>query len=557
MKKAELLEGLLQTPCTGFCADTAQGFPVSDDLSALPPQACRVIMELTLLLEVSEALQESPQLDRTIQPMLQKLAKHLGLSQGFITIFNRENGDQRIDESFGLPTELIHSIRYQPGEGVIGRAMETRQPAFVTDIHRNPEFLNRTGILSAIPEDGTLHTGFLSVPIHVDQQIVGTINVFRRAEASSVKALIEADTRLLTLIATQIAQAVHLRQDAWSEMESLRTRNQELLGRLEGVERPASVIGNSNVMQQVFFEVQQVALSATTVLIRGESGTGKELIARAIHDASTRVEEPFVAVNCAALPESLVESELFGHERGAFTGATQRRKGRFQQADGGTLFLDEIGELTASAQGKLLRVLQEGTIDPVGSEGSTKVDVRVVTATNRPLEEMVAEGSFRQDLFYRLNIFPIFIPPLRERKSDILPLADFFVEKCSERLGKRLARISTPAIDMLMSYHWPGNVRELENVIERAALLCRDGVIHGYHLPATLQTGSSTQTALEEQPLQSAMDAFEREIIIESLKSNAGNMAAASRKLGLTERQMGLRVKKYNIDTSLFKGNSG
>ena len=286
--------------------------------------------------------------------------------------------------------------------------------------------------------------------------------------------------------------------------------------------------------------------------MRGESGVGKELVAEAIHAASPRAKKPFIAVNCAALPENLIESELFGHERGAFTGAMKQRKGRFELAHGGTIFLDEVGELPLGAQAKFLRVLQESTLERVGGDAVLRIDVRVIAATNRPLEDMLEAGKFRQDLFYRLNVFPIFIPPLRERKSDILALADHFAEKYATRLGKPIARISTPAIDMLMSYHWPGNVRELENVIERAVLVSQDAVIHGYHLPASLQTGAATATT-PDGTLEAALTSFEREMLVEALKASAGNMAAAARQLGITERQMGLRVRKYGILPEAFR----
>jgi Nif-specific regulatory protein len=258
-------------------------------------------------------------------------------------------------------------------------------------------------------------------------------------------------------------------------------------------------------------------------------------------------------VNCAALPEGVIESELFGHEKGAFTGALSSRKGRFELAQGGTLFLDEIGDLSPAMQIKLLRVLQEREFERVGGTATIKADVRVITATNRTLEELVEKGLFRQDLYYRLNVFPIHIPPLRERKTDILLLADFFAERYSQRNNKNVRRISTPAIDMLMAYHWPGNVRELENCVERAVLLSDNGVIHGHHLPPTLQTAEASGT-VQRGTLRSALDGVERELLVEALKSARGNMSAAAGSLGITERIMGLRVRKYRIQARRFRG---
>jgi Nif-specific regulatory protein len=308
-------------------------------------------------------------------------------------------------------------------------------------------------------------------------------------------------------------------------------------------------------MQEVFDMIAQVSKSEATVLIRGESGTGKELVAHAIHYNSDRAEKPFIKVHCAALPETVIESELFGHEKGSFTGAISTRKGRFELAHGGTIFLDEIGDLAPLTQVKLLRVLQERQFERVGGNETLRTNVRVITATNRNLEELMEENQFREDLYYRLNVFPIHMPPLRDRKSDILLLADHFVEKYAEKNNKHIQRISTPAIDLLSSYHWPGNVRELENVIERAAVLSNDGVIHSHHLPPTLQSAESTGTVVSGS-LQAQLDNLERELVIDALKSTKGNMAKAAKLLEISERIMGLRVRKHGIDPRKYRTRS-
>jgi Nif-specific regulatory protein len=305
-------------------------------------------------------------------------------------------------------------------------------------------------------------------------------------------------------------------------------------------------------MRLVYEAIAQVAKSSTTALIRGESGVGKELIAHAIHHSSLRSGKPYIKVNCAALPETVVESELFGHEKGAFTGATAMRKGRFELADGGTLFLDEVGDFSPATQVKVLRVLQEMEFERVGGTKTIKSNVRIVAATNRNLEEMVEKGEFRQDLYYRLNVFPIYIPPLRERKSDLLLLADHFAQKYAKSNHKAVKRISTPAIDMLTAYHWPGNVRELENCIERAVLLSNDGVIHGHHLPPTLQTAEGSGT-VPVGTLDEEVARLEREMICEALKNSRGNCSKAASAMGLTERIMGLRLKKLDIDWKRFR----
>jgi Nif-specific regulatory protein len=299
-------------------------------------------------------------------------------------------------------------------------------------------------------------------------------------------------------------------------------------------------------MRQVYEQITQVAPTNTTVLIRGESGTGKELIAHAIHYNSSRAKKPFIKVSCAALPETLIEAELFGHEKGAFTGAQARKKGRFELADGGTLFLDEIGELSLMTQVKLLRVLQEREFERLGGTSSIKVNVRILTATNRELEQAIAERTFREDLYYRLNVFSIFVPPLRERKDDILLLAEHFLDKYSREHSKRIKRIATSAIDMLASYHWPGNVRELENAIERSVLVCEGEVIHSYHLPPTLQTAEASGTIMRTS-LGEAVETYEKDLILDALKSTRGNRAQAAKVLQTTERIIGYKVKKYGI----------
>jgi len=349
-----------------------------------------------------------------------------------------------------------------------------------------------------------------------------------------------------------VAQAVRLRQTAQEERQRLVEENLRLREELKDRFHPNNIIGNSREMQAVFDLISQVSKVDTTVLIRGESGTGKELVANAIHYHSHRSNGPFIKVNCSALPETVIESELFGHEKGAFTGATTQRKGRFELASGGTIFLDEIGDLSAVTQIRLLRVLQEKSFERVGGSQTIHANVRIIAATNRDLEHLIETGKFREDLYYRLNVFPIHLPPLRKRKTDILLLADHFVEKYNRLHHKTIRRISTPAIDMLMSYHWPGNVRELENSIERAVLLSRDDVIHGHHLPPTLQTAEASGTH-PQNTLEEAIANLEEEFILDALKDSRGNMSKAARQLGVTERVMGLRVKKYKIDPRRFK----
>ena len=361
------------------------------------------------------------------------------------------------------------------------------------------------------------------------------------------------DLQLFCVVATMFGQALRVKQLVEAERQRLLDENIHLREELKERYDFSHIIGTSGPMRQVFEQVARVAPTNTTVLIRGESGTGKELIAHAIHYNSPRAKKPFVKVSCAALPDSLIESELFGYEKGAFTGAAGRKKGRFELAERGTLFLDEIGDINLSTQVKLLRVLQEREFERLGGTESIKSDVRLIAATNADLEKAIAAKTFREDLHYRLNVFTIFVPPLRERKTDILLLADSFLEKYAAEHGRDIKRISTPAIDMLMAYHWPGNVRELENSLERAVLVCDGSVVHAHHLPPTLQTAEASGTATTTS-LADAVGAYEKDLIQDALKTTRGNRVRAAKLLNSTERIISYKVQKYEIDCSRFRG---
>jgi Nif-specific regulatory protein len=390
---------------------------------------------------------------------------------------------------------------------------------------------------------------FICAPIIIESKPIGTISIDRlAADADSL----EMDMRTLSIVASMIANDVKARWDAALTCQTLEDENLRLRHELEDRFRPENIIGNSGAMRDVYSQIHQVAGSDTTVVIRGESGTGKELVAHAVHYSSPRAKGPFIKVNCAALNENLLESELFGHEKGAFTGAIQGRKGRIEESQGGTLFLDEIGDFSPATQVKLLRVLQERQFERVGSNKTIESNARIIVATNRNLEEAVADESFRQDLYYRINVFPILIPPLRNRKDDILLLSDYFIEKYSKRMKKDVRRISTPAINMKVAYHWPGNVRELENCIERAVLLSNDGVIHSHHLPPTLQTSDASDTA-GAGSLKERVALFERDIIVDALKRCNGNLASTGRDLQTTSRVIGYKVKELQIDHKRYQ----
>ncbi|WP_147165092.1 sigma-54 interaction domain-containing protein, partial [Pararhodospirillum oryzae] len=364
--------------------------------------------------------------------------------------------------------------------------------------------------------------------------------------------MMRQDAEIMGMLASMIAPAVELYLIENVDKVRLENENRRLKSALRRRFKPANIIGNSKPMQEVYTLVGKVAATKATVLILGESGVGKELVANAIHYNSPSAEGPFIKANCAALPESLAESELFGHEKGSFTGALALHKGYFEQADGGTLFLDEVGELSLTMQAKLLRVLQEKKFERVGGARPVQIDVRIIAATNRDLGEMVQAGTFREDLYYRLNVFPLTIPALRDRGSDVITLADHFVTTFSAQNGKSVKRISTPALNMLMSYHWPGNVRELENVMERAVILSDDEVIHAYDLPPSLQTPQETGTALNG-PLEGRVRALEYEMIVEALKNTNGNVGEAARDLGVSRRVLGMRMERHGLTYKTFR----
>ena len=510
------------------------------------PQTERQVRELTLLFEISRILDQTLDLHDVLSPVLDAMAEHMGILRGTIVLLNRDTSEITIEAAYGISTKQREMGRYKLGEGVTGQVIQTGRPAIVERIADEPRFIDRTGARRGLKKEDI---SFVSVPITLGKETLGALSADR---LSGDPASLQEDVRLFSIIASMIAQAVRLRQEAQEERERLVEENLRLQGELKDRFRPANIVGNSRAMQAVYDLIAQVSSSDATVLILGESGVGKELIAHAIHYNSPRADKPFIRFNCAALPESILESELFGHEMGAFTGAVRQRKGRFELADGGTIFFDEIGDLTASTQIKLLRVLQEREFERVGGAESVEVDVRLIAATNRNLEALVADGVFRQDLYYRLNVFPVLVPPLRERKTDTLLLADHFVEKYSRANNKSIRRISTPAIDMMMRYHWPGNVRELENCIERAVLLSDDDVIHGHHMPPTLQTAEASGT-VHRGTLQDALDNLERELIVDALKSARGNQTQAARALAVSERVMGLRVAKYGIVPRRFR----
>ena len=510
-------------------------------------RATREIRELSLLFEISKRLGESLDLKGALKSILQMMAENMEMPRGALTILNRSSGEIATEESYGLLPEEQAKGKYRMGEGITGKVIDSGQPLVVPRISDDPLFLDKTGSRVKLNKRDI---AFICVPIKIGNEVIGTLSVDRLVTESTS---FEEDVRLLTIIASTISQAVRLRQLAQEELDKIREENRRLQNELKTRYGPSTIIGTSKVMQNIYGMIERVCRTNATVLILGESGVGKERVAHAIHCNSGYAAGPYVIVNCAALPESLIESELFGHEKGAFTGATDFRKGRFELANNGTIFLDEIGDLPPAVQTKLLRVLQERTFERIGGNTSIKVNIRIIAATNRDLEALIREGKFREDLYYRLNIFPIIVPPLRERKTDIILLANHFIEKYAVEMEKKIVSISAPATDLLMQHHWPGNVRELENCIERAIILCTDGVIRTHQLPPNLQKSDPTAAGEVKGTLPDMLLALEREMITDALRRTHGNMAKAARSLGLTERMMGLRVAKFGIDPTMMK----
>jgi len=502
--------------------------------------------EIACLYEISNAIHASLDLRKSLYKVLDLLSEHLGMKRGSITLLNPETREIHIEVAHGISRSAKSRGRYKLGEGVTGKVIETGRPMAVPNVDDEPLFLDRTGARSRIDKS---RISFICVPIKEGGRVVGALSVDR---GTSDHNPLEEDVRLLMVISSLIAQKVALLEKINREKDLLQKENLRLRKELDKKYSFSNIIGNSRKMQEVFYLIMQVAKSSANVLLLGESGTGKELVANAIHYNSLRAENTFIKVNCAALPANLVEAELFGYEKGAFTGATRQRRGKFELAHGGTIFLDEIGSLALESQGKLLRVLQEKELERLGGTRTIRVNIRLIAASNQDLRSAVEKGTFREDLFYRLNVYPIYLPPLREREADVLLLADYFLEKYAQEYGKDIKRISTPAIDALTQYHWPGNVRELENCMERAVLLCEDQVIHSYHLPLTLQTAQETGTQ-QTRSLAEAVEGFERELLIDALKSSRGNMRRAARNLKTTERIFGYKVKKYQIDARKYR----
>jgi Nif-specific regulatory protein len=499
---------------------------------------------MDFLINISNLISQNADLYSNLEPFVEEVCRFFDAKCCMMTIVDYSQDKIMVTASYGLTVEEQNKGTYRIGEGIIGEVVETQRPIVIPDISKESRFLNKTGVQT--PDDSETVMAFLCVPIIIKSEPVGTLSIHKEHRNESFMY----EIRFLTIIGTLIGKNVSIHRKHIEELEELRKENRRL--KSDKPFKPDNIIGNSSLMHDLYQLIERVSPTNTTVMIRGESGVGKELIAEAIHKASSRASKPFVKVNCSALPETLIESELFGHEKGSFTGANSSHIGRFEMANGGTIFLDEIGDIPLSIQVKLLRVIQQKQIERIGGDRIININVRIITATNRDLEEMIRNNLFREDFYYRINVFPIYVPALRERKADITILTDHFINKINKQNRMTVKRITGGALDMLMMYSWPGNIRELENVIERAMIMTTDNVIHSYNLPPSLQTGVSSNTVVKGS-LELVLGKVEKQMLIDALIANNGNISKSAAQLGITERIMGLRIGKYDINVQNYK----
>lgn len=494
--------------------------------------------EVYTLYEIANLIISSNDIEEILKRTLQILSEKMNLKRGIISILDKEE-NEIFHDTFGFD-DPKETIKFKIGEGITGKVIESGEPIGIPRLDQEPLFLDKTGVRKNLKRE---ELSFICVPIKYENETIGALSVDMpsKGEERSLKDVINFLLKVSELLSEVVRKRILIRNNI---------KLREFLKRTSPV---GSLVGNSKIMRDVIENIFTVANSNITVLITGETGTGKELVAREIHKQSKRANAPFIVVNCGGLPEGIIESELFGHIKGAFTGAIETRIGKFEAAKGGTIFLDEIGELPPNLQVKLLRVLQDKEITRIGENFNRKVDVRVIAATNKNLEKEVEDGRFRADLYYRLNGFHIYIPPLRERGPDIILLADYFVEKYSKELGKNIRRIDTHAIDILMKYHWPGNVRELENCIQRACLLTNDDTIHAHNLPPSLQINIMNNGNKKIGKFELLVKNYEIELITEALKETNGNIKKACELLESTPRIIQYKINKYGIDYKRYK----
>lgn len=507
--------------------------------------SCRVKI-VPVLSAIKRAIAGKSDLTTAIENLLDYMRHDMGIDRAIINLYHQESGEIFSHKSFGITEEEQDRGLHSLGDWIAEKVIFSCRPVMIPRICDDSYFSSLRRSLLNVKD---MNSSFFCIPIHRGRKVIGSISAIRHYDDQHMLC---KHVEALEIICCLLAQAMDVYLVENVDRHYFEKHHREHKDEFRDLLKPPKIIGASKAMLDVFAMLHKVAPTRTTVLVLGESGVGKEMIASAIHANSPNADGPMVKFNCAALPESILESELFGHEKGSFTGATQLRKGRFEEADGGTIFLDEVGELSLGAQAKLLRVLQERSFERVGGSKTVTVNLRVVAATNRDLAEMVRAGTFRQDLYFRLNVFPLMLPPLRERGRDVITLAEYFVSKFAEENGKQVNRITASALNMLMSYQWPGNVRELENVMERAVVLAEDEAIHGRNLPLAVQSAVFSDPECKHG-LEARLAAIEYEMLLDALRLHSGNLTKAANELGLTRRTLTLRMKKYNLAYKTFR----
>jgi Nif-specific regulatory protein len=523
--------------------------------------------EMAILTSIGAILSSTLDLREAFPKIMQIISDQLNMHRGTLVLLDESTGRLRTEAALGLSPEDIERNRFALGEGVTGSVVATGKARIIADVRHDPDFLNRANRIPPGVSDKQI--SFLCVPVRIEGRMAGALAVDKPFASQEQ---LHNDHVFLDIVAAFLAQAIQINRMVMRQKEELLEENAQLRAQVRDRYRFENIIGDSPAMHDVFATVGQVANSRATVLLLGETGTGKEMIAKAIHYNSPRKDKPFVRVNCGALTGTLLESELFGHVKGSFTGAIRDKIGRFEAADGGTIFLDEIGTLEPQLQVKLLRVLQEREFERVGDTQTVKTDVRVIAATNVDLQEAVAKEAFREDLFYRLNVVSIYLPPLRNRREDIPRLIDFFLDKYNGINDRRLRRISRDMLNVLLRYPWPGNVRELENAIERAVVLSNDEDFTEELLPLSVrmfaqqrrtnQSSESIETLtrrLSDQAIldyemregeiyQLVIDQIEHALIDRALARCGGVKTKAADFLGINRNTLNKKVKDLGIE---------
>jgi len=528
------------------------------------PDSATPEQEITVLLEAAKLIGKSRDPDAAIYRVLGLLSQLLGLNRGRVLLPDPESGQLRIRHAYGLTEAERARGAYSLGEGVTGRVLKTSQVALIQDIDNEPEYLARAVDRATLPQETV---AYIAVPILQDEAAVGVLAVHRlRRRTRQFKD----DLNVLRVIAAMIGQILHINRLIAESTAELVSENRYLKRALDTQGAKYGLLGDSAALQHVLKQVHRIADTQATVLITGDSGTGKEKVARMIHQISQRSDRPFISINCAAIPPDLLESELFGHEKGSFTGANASKAGKILMADRGTLFLDEIGDMPQALQSKILRMLQERVVQPIGGAREIPVDLRVIAATHKNLQLAVSQGQFRLDLFYRLNVIPLYMPSLRDRAGDVRLLTRHFLDQFNHRHGWNVV-LQEGVLERLEAFDWPGNIRQLENVLERSVLLCTTGQIDIELIDGILHDESRVSAPVKQprefrshagdiapawnghdssiRPYQ-RVAASESESLLEAVRRCGGNKTRAALSLGLTPRQLRYRLKKLGLEVA-------